>query len=61
MPKNCCSKALIGQDELGKTTTLTYRSEQIYGTALGGCCSISANLFILAFFLVEITSLMFDP
>ena len=39
-------------DELGSAPQLTYKTQDAFGTALGGCCSIFANIFLTTYMIV---------
>jgi hypothetical protein len=52
---------LQGQDEFGEQVQLTYKGQNKHGTAVGGICSILANLVFFVFFIMQMEKLIFNP
>ena len=45
-------------DELGNAPQLTYKKQDAFGTALGGCCSIFANISLAIYVIVIVLGFM---
>ena len=51
----------IGQDRLGPTTALTYKSNRKHGTIIGGCCSLMIVIFIWLYIIAQVFTLIYSP
>ena len=54
-------KFLRDQDVLGATPMMTYKKNVMFGTSIGGCCSLLANLFIGLYVLVQLVGFFVSP
>ena len=54
-------KFLRNQDVLGATPMMTYKKNVMFGTSIGGCCSLLANLFIGLYVLVQLVGFFVSP
>ena len=50
---------LRGKDALGATPNMTYKSEESFGTSLGGCCSCFVTIFVAFYVLLSFWSFFF--
>ena len=54
-------KFLRGQDVLGATPQMSYKKETTFGTSCGGCCSLIANITLVAYMIVMLIGFLVEP
>ena len=54
-------KFLRDNDSLGATPQMTYKKSESFGTTLGGCLSVCANIGIAFYVIIALLAFFADP